>query len=160
MREVKFISGYNCIDFPCKFENKCIPGNSHGKHGMEIGFYFHGEKGVVQFKLSTGWVPYYSKKSEIGVRTVKKDNLCNYFPQPTDLGYHSYVPLYKGQASMGACPFLGGKECYYDGSSLNSQDAFYVLVNCGEEALWKFLEGYYKSVFDGGEYPEVGEYGQ
>jgi len=61
---------------------------------------------------------------------------------------------------MGACPFLGGKECYYDGSSLNSQDAFYVLVNCGEEALWKFLEGYYKSVFDGGEYPEVGEYGQ
>lgn len=61
---------------------------------------------------------------------------------------------------MGKCSVLGDKECYYDGSSLNCQDAFYVLINCGEEKLWKFLEEYYKCVFEKGDYPNVGEYGK
>jgi hypothetical protein len=45
-REVKFYSGYNCIDFPCKFDKKCSPDNSHGMHGLEMGFYNDGTTGA------------------------------------------------------------------------------------------------------------------
>ena len=158
-REVKFLSGYNCIDFPCKFYKKCKPSNSHGKHGIEIVFYVHGEQGVVQFKLSTNWVPYKSIASNIGYRAVHIDkSIADLYPMPTDLGFHSRKPMYEGHTSMNKCNLLDGNKCYYDGSSLNANDAFYVLVNCGEEELWRFLEQYYRSVFEEGKYPEVKEY--
>lgn len=161
-REVKFESGYDCIKFKCKFNSKtCVPngGGSHGIHGLEIGFYIHGEKGAIQFKISTGWFPQYSKESRIGTKELHFGNLGEYYPMPIDLGYHSYTPHFEGQKPItDKCPILGGKECYYDGSSLNCNDAFYTLLNGGEEELWKFLERYYESVFDGEKYPDVFEY--
>ncbi len=157
-REVKFISGYNCIDFPCKFDKKCSPNNSHGKHGLDILFLLHGEKGCVQFKFSTGYVPFYSKKDNISYRDIPKNPCADLYPLPVDLGYHSYTPHYEGQTSRGPCDYLGGKECYYDGSGLNANDACYTLINGGEEELWKFLEQYYKCTFEEGKYPEVCEY--
>ena len=157
-REVKFQQGYNCIDFPCKFNKKCVPNNSHGLHGMEILFLVIGELGAVQFKLSTGWTPFYAKKDKIGYINIPKNKCADLYPMPSDLGYHSYKPHYEGQTSMGKCSVLGGQDCYYDGSSLNCNDAYYTLVNAGEEALWLFLEQYYKCVFEGAEYPSVSEY--
>jgi len=159
--QVKFISGYDCIYFECKFNSKtCKPdeGGSHGRHGLDILFLVHGKKGSVQFKLSTGWYPYYSKQSNIGTREVRHYDTINVFPFPTDLGYHSYKPMYKDHSSMGKCDVLNGKECFYDGSGLNAQDAFYILVNAGEEKLWKFLEEYYLCVFEKKKYPKVPEY--
>ena len=41
---------------------------------------------------------------------------------------------------------------------MNASDAMYALVNGGDEGLWEFLETYYKSVFEDGEYPEPCEY--
>ncbi len=133
-------------------------GGSHGIHGLEIIFYWRGKKGVIQFVLSTGWTPYYSKVSKIGTR--EEPNYDNkYYLMPSDLGYHSLKPMYKDQTPMtGKCSVLGNKTCYYDGSGLNSHDAFYVLVNAGEEELWKFLEQYYLCVFEKGKYPKVKEY--
>ena len=159
-REIKFIQGYNCIDFPCKFNKKCSPNNSHGKHGMEIIFVLHGEKGSIQFVLNTGWTPFYKEKDSIGHISIPKNPIADLFPMPTDLGYHSYTPKYEGQTSMGGCKYLGGKDCFYDGSSLNCNDAYYTLVNGGEEKLWEFLEQYYLCVFENGKYPSVCEYVQ
>jgi hypothetical protein len=157
-REVKFEKGYNCIDFECQMKKKCTPNNSHGKRGMSIRFLVHGDKGAVQFLLSTGWYPYYSKADKIGYRSIKNSDTSGYFPAPADLGFHSYKPMYEGQTSMGKCSYLNGAECYYDGSGLNANDAYYTLVNGGEEALWKFLEQYYLCVFEDKEYPQVTEY--
>lgn len=162
--ETRFHNGHDCIKFKCKFRNKyCIPneGGSHGIHGMEIEFYVHGELGVVQFKLSTGWLPQKVNKNNIGVLnfTANVGGKCSHlFPMATDLGYHSYKPHYDRQSSMGACKLLGGKDCYYDGSSLNANDAFYTLLNGGEKELFKFLEQYYRCVFENGKYPKVYEY--
>ncbi len=162
-REIKFYPGYNCIKFECKFgSEKCIPdgGGSHGSHGLDIVFFVHGDKGVVQFKLSTGWEPQQVSESRIGHRELSLNNSYSHlFPMATDLGYHSYKPHYKGHTPIqDKCEILGGKPCYYDGSSLNANDAFYTLLNGGEEELWKFLEGYYKCTFEGGKYPKVSEY--
>lgn len=161
-REVKFERGHNCIDFSCiNDQPDCIPGEggSHGVHGMEIRFLVHGEKGAVQFALSTGWAPYFQQADEIGSRWHSFDNRKVFPAMPTDLGYHSYEPHYEGQEPIASsCPYLGGKPCYYDGSSLNAYDAFYTLVNGGEDALWMFLEAYYGNVFEGKGYPRVVEY--
>ncbi len=159
-REIKFYNGFDCINFRCRWDkDTCLPnsGGSHGLHVLEIGFYVYGEKGVVQFKLSTGWLPKKVKKSQIGMLDFKEQH-SNLFPMPTDLGYHSFEPRYDGQTSMGTCEFLGGKDCYYDGSSLNASDAFYTLLNGGDEELFEFLEQYYLCIFEGGEYPKVHEY--
>lgn len=163
-REVKFISGYDCIKFKCKFNSeRCYPGSggSHGVHGLEIRFYVHGEKGAVQFVLSTGWKPQYIEPDKIRHLSLSNcfDNCNGMFPMATDLGYHSYKPHYEGQTPIeNKCEVLGGKTCYYDGSSLNCNDAFYTLLNGGEDKLWEFLEQYYKCVFEGDDYPKVTEY--
>jgi hypothetical protein len=125
---------------------------------MEIVFLFHGEKGAVQFKMSTGWLPFYQAEDKIGHREIPNKDCKGLYPMPSDLGFHSYKPIYKGQTSMGKCDVLHGKECYYDGSSLNANDAYYSLVNGGEESLWRFLELYYKTVFEDAEYPTPTEY--
>lgn len=162
-REIKFYNGYDCIKFECvNGKDSCHPGSggSHGVHGLEIGFYVYGDCGVVQFRLSTGWLPQKVEKNKIGHLEFKASfkALSDLFPIPTDLGYHAYKPQYEGQTSRSTCKFLGGKECYYDGSILNANDAFYTLLNGGEEKLFEFLEQYYLCVFENGEYPQVYEY--
>jgi len=163
-REIKFYQGFDCIKFECMWGSKrCVPdgGGSHGRHGLDIGFFLHGAKGVVQFKLSTGWKIQATKKNNIGYREIfASDNkLAHLYPMPTDIGYHSYKPMYEGQeAIQQKCELLGGKPCYYDGSSLNASNVFYTLLNGGTEELWKYLEGYYNATFNNGEYPEVFEY--
>jgi len=162
-REVKFVSGYDCIKFECKFNSdRCSPdsGGSHGLHGLEIKFYVHGKKGAVQFVLSTGWKPQYVEPDRIRYLNLSGcfDNCNSLFPMATDLGYHSYKPHYKGQTPIRDCEVLGGKDCYYAGSGLACNDAFYTLLNGGEEKLWEFLEQYYLCVFYNKDYPNVFEY--
>lgn len=160
-REVKFYNGYDCIKFECINNSQtCFPnsGGSHGRHGLEIAFYVHGEKGVVQFKLSTGWLPQKAQKDNIGYLNFKAGVDGSLFPMPSDLGYHAYEPHYEGQTSMGECEILGGKKCYYDGSGLNANDAFYSLLNGGSDKLFEFLEKYYLFTFEGADYPKPYEY--
>lgn len=160
---VRFNAGYDCIRFECKFGSKtCKPhsGGSHGVYGMGILFVTKGEAGAVQFLLSTGWLPQRAEPSNIGVRNaVWASPMGDYFPVPMDLGYHSKKPMFEGHTCIEeSCEFCNGQPCYYDGSSLNANDAMYALVNGGDKALWAFLEGYYRSVFEGADYPVPAEY--
>lgn len=156
---VKFEPGFDCIRFQCKHGSKdCQPGTggSHGRSGLAIRFVSKGDAGAVQFLLWTNWGPQHSKDDDIGVRRLvfSPDNPC-----PADLGYHSKKPHYEGQLFVDdGCEFCDGKPCYYDGSSLNSYLAMYALVNGGDEGLWKFLDEYYRHVFEGGDFPEPVEY--
>lgn len=51
-------------------------------------------------------------------------------------------------AEIPGCEILDGKRCWYDGSGLAAKDVYEILINKGEEAVWKELEGYYKSTFE------------
>lgn len=156
---VKFIAGYDCIRFECvNGAENCKPGfgGSHGCHGLNILFVSQGQEGAVQFLMFTGWIPQYAEQSSIGVRSIRESGL---HMMPADLGYHSKTPRYEGQNKIQeACEFCDGQPCYYDGSSLNANDAMYALVNGGDDALWRFLDAYYASVFEAGEYPAPAEY--
>jgi hypothetical protein len=150
-REIDFEPGFDCIRFECKNGNEtCRPGRggSHGRHGVTIRWLLRGEKGAVQFVLYTHWGPEPVRFSSEKVMS----------PLPCDLGYHSLTPHYPDQSSMGPCQYLGGAECYYDGSGLNAEEPFRVLCNEGGEALWGYLEEYYKATFEDAEWPRARPY--
>ncbi len=117
------------------------PKKNYGIHGVELKFILKGRKGAVQFVISTGWhLPHVLKESSRGG--------LNTYVMPFDLGYHSYKPLYDGQFKTEKCSYLNNKPCYYDGSVLNAEEPYKILASQGINALWKYLEKYYNSVFE------------
>lgn len=124
------------------------PKKNYGIHCVTLRMVLKGPLGAVQFVLYTGW--YFHTITETG------DPICGYRvndsqrldkPLPADLGYHSFVPMHEGQEPMGPCEYLNGKPCYYDGSCLNAERIFYVLIREGDEGVWRELEAYYERMF-------------
>ena len=156
---VRFEAGHDCIKFECRHGAKdCYPGSegSHGRNGVGIRFVSKGPEGAIQFLIYSGWMPQYSEPGKTGSRFIRE---WGSMMMPADLGYHSKTPQYEAQNAIDQdCEYCDGQPCYYDGSSLNASDAMYALVNGGGEALWKFLDAYYATVFDGADYPVPAEY--
>jgi hypothetical protein len=48
---------------------------------------------------------------------------------------------------MGHCEVIGC-ECYYDGSTLNAEKPWELLLTEGHEAVWQFLLKEYDAVFN------------
>ena len=130
-KEIKFRPAYD--------KRNKDPKKDCGIHGDELCFYLTGDKGVVQFILYTQW-----QLPPIDMTGWSKTLLK---PIPADLGYHSSKPMYEGQTPRDDCKLLPGKTCYYDGSSLNAEEPYKVLVSGGSDGLWKFLEDYYEETF-------------
>ena len=122
------------IEFSAAYDKRPM----YGVHGVEMRMVLKGPEGAVQFVLSTGWqLPHVHAE-------WKAKGLNEYFPLPFDLGYHSYVSRFEGQTIVtNSCPWLDGKPCYYEGSSLQAQDVFDLLVREGGEAVWCKLEERY-----------------
>lgn len=155
---VDFEGGHDCIRFECISDSpSCKPGGggSHGVHGLQIRWLTIGPKGAVQFLLGTRWLPQFVEPNAIRHREFRVDGLR---PLAMDLGYHSLTPRYEGEVQNGPCDYLGGAACFYDGSGLNADDAFYALVNGGGTGLWAFLDAYYAHVYEGAPYPAPCEY--
>ena len=155
---VKLDRGHDCARFECIYgSERCAPGEGgfHGRHGLNMRFVSKGEAGAVHFLLFTGWLPQHLESSSAIMSFYDWGN----DPLPAELGYHSKTPLYDGQeAGDVGCEFCDGAPCYYAGSGLQAYNAMYTLVNGGGEALWKFLDEYYNSVFCNGKHPTPVEY--
>jgi len=64
----------------------------------------------------------------------------------TDVGYHSRVPVYEDHEPY-KCNLVPEKQCYYDGSALES-DRWYHLWQCsGDKVIWRLLEQEYEYRF-------------
>ena len=124
------------------------PKQNYGVHGVDLYFFLIGPKGAVQFLLFTDWqLP--------GVRSVAETlghkrnadpdlyrRICS--PMPADIGRHALVPHSAWETVCKTeCDLLGGKPCYYDGTSLGAYDVFEILVAGGDEALWAELDRRY-----------------
>lgn len=119
------------------------PSKNYGIHGVSLRFLLRGPNGVVQFVIYTNWQLPHVRREFDAKASNHNHFLCH--PQPADIGYHSYVPTYEGQTSMGSsCEYLGGVECFYDGSTLYADDVFKIMVEKGGEAMWAELEAYYE----------------
>lgn len=124
----------------------------YGQHCVEMCWYLHGEKGVIQFVLFTGWYLSIIGKPSTDWQELHSGRYQASWddtnkPMPADLGYHSPVPMYEGQAKL-TCHLLPAGECYYDGSGLNAYRIFAVLVHEGGDAVWRALEAEYALRFE------------
>ena len=148
-RTFEIIPGYDYRDNPEKIQ--------YGQHCMNMRFFVSGELGVVQFVLSTGWYPEMIAKPTADWQELLRviDSGMN-APMAVDLDYHSPVARYEDQRSMGPCVYLDGKDCFYDGSSLNGYKLLSLMIHEGGEAMWKELEDYYKSTFERKEVANAG----
>ena len=116
------------------------PTKNYGIHGVNLRMVLKGQRGAVQFLLYTGWqLPH--------VRDEFKERAASVLP--ADVGYHSPVPMYEGQAEIAeSCEYLDGRPCYYDGSSLAAERFFDVLTHEGDAGVWRELERYYVETFE------------
>lgn len=151
-------SGWHVMKQEIHFQpafDKCHPdpNKNYGIHGASMRWLVIGDEGAVQFVVYTNWhLPHIRReaKTEPGSIVLIERYPFEFWQAPTaaDLGYHSKVPRYEGQTSMGQeCDILGG-ECYYDGSTLNAEPVFELLIAEGHEAVWDYLKQYYKDIFN------------
>jgi hypothetical protein len=133
------------IDMSPAFDKRSsVPGKNYGIHGVDMRMVLKGPKGAVQFLLFTNWfLPHTQRELD---EKHSSHSCCH--PIPADLGYHSLTPMYEDHGSMGACEYLGGATCYYDGSGLNAEPIFEILLREGSEGVWKALEAYYTQTFE------------
>ncbi len=118
------------------------PNKDYGVCSVRMRWCLRGPKGAVTFTVLTGWdLP--------KVREEFTNKALRFTPYiGTDLGYHSPVPLYKEQGmSQLSCSVLDGSPCYYDGSGLQANNLFEVLIAKGHDAVWKMMEKFYFEFF-------------
>jgi hypothetical protein len=117
------------------------PKKNYGIHGVDLRMILKGPLGATQFVLYTGWhLPHvteelWSKNSLDTLRVVMR-------PLPADVGYHWHKPQYDGQEPM-KCEYVEGGQCYYDGSGLQAEKVYEILLNEGSDGVWKELEQRY-----------------
>lgn len=160
-KTVTFEKGYDCSGpAGCAFgKPNCAPGKGgyHGMHGANMRFVLKGAFGAVQFVVYTNW---YAKDTAERVEqnfntrptygTAGQLARLLYGPMPADLGYHALDVSDSQKEWMMArenCELLDGRPCYYDGSGLNAEPVFEILVTQGSDAVWVYLEEYYLDTF-------------
>ena len=122
------------------------PAKNYGVHGVNLKFLVKGPKGVIQFLIYTNWMLPHNMEE---LKAKCDGHYCYLEPMPADIGYHSYVPMHEGEAPISkSCEYLEGKPCYYDGSSLNAEPIFDIMVSRGGDAMWAELERWYHDTFD------------
>lgn len=161
IRQVDVHPAHDCIAHPCgKRGCGTNPGSSHGIGSCKISFYLiAGDRSAaVQFVVGTGW---YLTDTTQRLLADPKNHPTQFSPgsewfsimtpRAWDLGYHSPFPMYESHTPMqnGACHLIG-RTCYYDGSSLNAEAPWEILLNHGtggEDGLWAYLETYFHETF-------------
>ena len=69
-------------------------------------------------------------------------------PMPYDLGYHSPKPMYEGQEPIESeCSYVGGGQCFYDGSTLAAEPLFDILLREGREGVFQTLREQWEGRF-------------
>ena len=125
------------------------PSKNYGIHGVELRFILKKGNKAVQFVVYTNWqLPHVSKDQLIRLHSPNDIELF-WMPMPADLGYHSPHPMYDGQPAHKDCGFIG-QDCYYDGSTLNAEGVYEILLKDGSEGVWKRLEEYWNTIFSEG----------
>lgn len=113
------------------------PKKNYGVGSVSLRMVLKGPLGAVQFLLLTNW---YLPQTHAwwGSRGIKPGLEC----VPADKGYHWTTPQYEGQEPMD-CDLLPGGKCYYDGSGLNADELYQVLLKEGSDGVWRELEEFY-----------------
>jgi len=123
------------------------PKKNYGIRGLNIYFALKGPKGAVTFTLYTGWMlPHVI--NEWMMADPKVDRF-HYKPMPAGLDFHKPRLLVdSANVTVKECEWLDGAPCYCGGSVTASDEVFELFLYYGEEAIWRYLRGYYDEVFN------------
>ena len=90
-------------------------------------------------------MPRYEGHTAIGSERIDHEHYAAVVEGPDrDIGIPSFVPT----GTFTPCPYLDGKPCYYDGSTLAADKVFRILLRYGSKGVWRYLRRYYRSVFE------------
>jgi len=119
------------------------PKKNYGIHGVELRMVLRGPLGATQFLLYTNWqLPHVTQETYDAHYGDRRRIELFTKPMPADKGYHWSTPRYKDQQPMD-CDLLPGGKCYYDGSTMNAEPLYEVLLTQGSEGIWRELEAFY-----------------
>ena len=124
------------------------PHKNYGIHGAHLLFVLKGELGAVAFDIGTNWyLPHVAE--ELRGKEHLYSGKSFFEPTPYSIGYHSPKPMYEDH-SMSAveCEYLDGKSCYFGDNVTYSEVPFKILISEGSEAMWAWMENYYKERFE------------
>ena len=126
------------------------PKKNYGIHGVDLRMILKGSLGATQFILFTNWqLPNVTEEAltrQLG-RNERIGLECSFLPTAADLGYHWKTARYEGQLPIkDSCEYCDGAPCFYDGSGLNADAVFDILLREGSDGVWKKLESYYAEI--------------
>lgn len=138
------------------------PQKDYGVSDLEICFLVEGEEGTVEFQLSTNWYLEHINKKRLEfmkseVVVGKDDFILGRWlkPLPLDVCYYSETRISEDDSFWidGISRFRESKSCYYgyvfkDKNGNEAKEyAYKLLLERGDDALWVYLEDYYREVF-------------
>jgi hypothetical protein len=151
------------------------PKKNYGIHCCDLRMVLKGELGAVQFVLMTGWnLPHIQEEQKAkgnptsGLYPLPAD-LGYHSPKPmyegqTRIGENRYDFEDTEELQMGngvlkmpkshkveekdlpICEYIGCP-CYYDGSGLNAERIYKIMLTEGSDGVWRELESYYITIF-------------
>jgi hypothetical protein len=125
------------------------PKKNYGIHGVDLKFVLVGDEGATQFLVFTNWYLPHVSKELLAKASSNREIELFFTPLPADIGYHSKTSHYVGQEPIEQeCEYTKGI-CYYDGSGLAAERVYKVLLEEGDEGVWRELEDYYNDIFGG-----------
>jgi hypothetical protein len=153
------------------------PRKNYGIHGVTLRMILKGAEGAVQFVLYTNWQlphvmeeqlargdhlfceplpadlgyhsprPMYEGHEPMGAKRTKFIDNDGRFDEVYPLNTLDKIIESEPTGTFDPCPYLDGKPCYYDGSGLQAERIYNVLLAEGSDGVWRALEEYYRSTF-------------
>lgn len=132
------------VEFQAAFDKRHPnPSKNYGVGAVVLRFILIGERGAMQFVCSTGMYPkHVTDEWDASGRDPKAFRAMGY-----DIGYHAHEPQHEGQSAQDNCTYLGGRACYYDGTSLGAEEFLPTFITGGDDAVWAMLEARYAERF-------------
>lgn len=154
---------HKVLFFPAWDKTDPDPNKNYGVSDVRIKFLVIGNKGIVEFDLSTNWyLPHVvDRRLEALKKDVyqqKEDFLLRTWiaPYPLDVCYYSLDQLSVDDTHFdsGLSYVFDHKPCFYgykyedeDGSLWTPEYVYNQFLLYGDDAIWKYLEKYYIETF-------------
>jgi hypothetical protein len=126
------------------------PSKNYGIGAVRLLFTLKGPLGATQWLIGTDW---YCASAREHLRNFP-DRQPAMKPEGWDLGFHGRAPVYDGQSQTHDYCDLTDGPCFYDGSGLNADLLIEGFLTGGEDYVWRALEAYYASTFEGADWPD------
>lgn len=106
---------------------------------------FHSKFPMYEGQTPMGAVKYDHSKSTEEYERLRQDGILDDLTPEERL--KALIPEKIETGTFDPCEYTDGGPCYYDGSTLNAEPVYKILLEEGSDGVWKYLEEYYEETF-------------